>query len=359
MKYLFLALSIASSSVAFGWGEMGHKLVGSIAEETMSDDAKAMVRGILGVEPMYVSAIWPDLVRDDARFATRGNEFNDFSPYHFCEVPAGQTYSTNPRKIERDCFSAVEFSKKLIIDPKNSRETKMIALRYIIHVVGDIHQPLHVGNGFDRGANACQIDWKRDPTTPSRPNRKNFHSFWDETMVDQFNDKLGGGFFGASFKTLKKIHPEIFGAEGATPEDRRIAMDKAKAPYVGQKPLEWIDESAKLRDSLYPDSDEVKQNAKAGEEYKSRPYCNWYVDQNKDRDPAPGSVIDTSKIPLVDGTYATKFTPVVEEQILKAGLRLATVLDEIAKETAGQNRITDKDQEDIFSIVSKFLKNIF
>ena len=57
----------------------------------------------------------------------------------------------------------------------------MIALRYLAHVMGDITMPFHVGNGYDRGANGCQIAWQRSAT--ATPSKTNLHSFWDDALV--------------------------------------------------------------------------------------------------------------------------------------------------------------------------------
>ena len=73
MKSLFIGLFLMTSLLtipqkAFSWGDMGHEVVGEVAEQNLSADGRAFVRGILGVEPLAVAATWPDHVRDDKRF---------------------------------------------------------------------------------------------------------------------------------------------------------------------------------------------------------------------------------------------------------------------------------------------------
>ena len=276
-KQFFTAIFvILSANSVFGWADMGHKLVGGIAEEVMSPDAKNMVRGILGIEPLAVAAIFPDQVRDDARFGTKtdplvpGSEIHDFSPFHFCEVPVGYTYGNNLRKVEKDCHSAMKYTLDLIKNPKMPRETKMIALRYLVHVVGDIHQPFHIGNGFDRGANGCQV-------LTHTGVRVNLHAYWDENIVDFYRESLAQKgksapkYFGDVLKALKVKRAEMF-------------SEKAKQAAGAGSLVDWISESQNLREGLYPDKPEDIAKAVKGEEYKSRPYCVWFVDQNKDED---------------------------------------------------------------------------
>lgn len=330
---LFSSL-LAASQTSYAWSDLGHKLVGSIAESMMTQDAKDLVRGILGIEPMYAAAIWPDLVRDDNRFT----DDYDFSPYHYCEIPVGSTYDSS--KVAKDCHSAIKFAQDMIKNPKNPRETKIISLRYLIHVVGDIHQPLHVGNGFDRGANACSINWVlnfKDGT--SRSKKMNFHSFWDDTMVDEMRYALSSFaphnqvpvYVKDVFLALKAARPEMFTAE-------------AKAKYaVGTLP-DWLNESASIRETIYPDKPEDMKDVPKGEEYKNRPYCKYYVDQINDKAAAPNSKIKKESIPDLSSDYFNKNLTLLEDQLLKGGLRLAAILDQMAQDLKDQEALRLNDE---------------
>lgn len=339
---LLIFLSFFQGNNTFAWSEMGHKLVGGIAEEVMSQDAKEMVRGIIGIEPLMVSALFPDQVRDDQRFTSN----YDYSPFHFCEIPVGSTYQNRPTKVSKDCFSAMKYSQDLIKNPKNQREIKMIALRYLIHVVGDIHQPLHVGNGYDRGGNACKIQWQGKTM--------NFHSFWDTNIVDlmrlsyqqQLNMTRAPLYAGDVLKAMKSKRPEMFTAT-------------SKAKYGSGSLEDWLNESQVLRETIYPDKPSDMAHVPKGEEYRHRPYCQYYLDQNKDQTPAEGSVIVESKIPDLSSSYVNSNKQLAEDQILKAGLRLASVLDQLAAEMKSQNinRIDDSTQSKILKFVQDFLTN--
>lgn len=369
--------TLLSGSSAHAWGEMGHQLVGAIAEDTMSPEAKAFVRGVIGIEPLYLSAVWPDQVRDDARFGTRkfksspetsdpsaataldstdeeshehasnspDNQF-DFSPFHFCEVPVGMTYLTRPKdkQPKQDCHSLIKNAEEILINPKNSRESKMIALRYLIHVIGDIHQPFHVGNGYDRGANACLILNKKRTLK--------LHAFWDTSVVDQIansyadpaTNKQAPRYINKFFAELKQHNTEYFKPE-------------AKIQYEKQDDLDWLEESAKLREASYPDVAGAFSGVPKGEEYKNRSYCAWYLDQNQDANPVTPM---TQVVPIaIDSSYIERSRKIAEEQVLKAGVRLAVVLDRVATKTQKQKirRVTDKQQSEILKDLQKTLSN--
>jgi hypothetical protein len=337
-----------TSHHVFAWGDMGHKITAAIAEQTVSAKTKDFIRGILGVEPFANAAVWPDLSRDDARFAKRNGGNNDFGPYHFCEIPTGHDYKSNPHKSEKDAYGAIVNSQK-ILTGKYSREEKILALRYLIHVVGDVHQPLHVGNGFDLGANACQIKW--------RNSQMNLHSFWDDEMVRHVGytyaketvNKKPAKYLNDYLNVLKKKYPESF---------TLAAKEKQSTGSAGVE--KWLMESQNIRESgVYPDNPDTMKDVKKGEEHKYRPYCDWFIDQEKGVK-APGSKIDFNKLPTLDAAnYADKFVPVIEGQWLKGGLRLAKVLDEIADAAlkAGADSIDESKEAEIIKNVQDALKN--
>lgn len=349
------------------WADMGHGVVGAVAEETMSQQAKDFVRGILGVEPLVVAATWADHVKNDERFAhrdpdplKRATDDHDFNDYHFCEIPTGMDYDSKPNKDVKDCYGIITNSIRMLkdIDGIYSREEKMIALRYLVHVMGDIHQPLHVGNGFDLGGSACQIHWKTAQTT------QNLHVFWDDTIVTY----LGGTYAdstatpprkAASYMSdyvpnFKRVRPEMF-----TEQSKKDA-------YSGNL-KGWLLEGQQLRESVvYPDDPTKMAKVPKGQEPKNRPYCAWYSNQLTqtlgEGSPQPGK-IPSDVIPiLTEEQYGKSNAKVVETQLIKAGLRLAATLDEIASEVAKSKTpspmLDDAIQEKILKSVQSVFRNL-
>ncbi len=359
LNFAFLALMVFSSQKALAWGNLGHTIIGQVAEENLKPTTKAFVRGILGIEPLGVAATWADSVRDDEAFGHKSSaslpeEKNDhnFSNYHFVNVPTGYTYETRPLKDVKDSYGALMGSIKILKDTANqySRTEKILAMRYLIHIMGDIHQPLHVGNGYDIGGNVCKIKWQ--PDAGRAVQAMNLHALWDTPLVEALGDSYAltsankkpvryAPDFLADFKSLR---PEMFTAQ-------------AKIKYASGSVSDWVTDSVNVRENgVYPDEAAALVNVPKGEEYKHRPYCLWFISEAEDRI-APGSVVDVTKIPLLGPEYAARFTPIVEMQLLKGGLRLAQTLDDIADSVA--NASHDNIDESLQEKILKTIQDIF
>lgn len=357
---LILSAGLLSPN-ALAWGDLGHEIVGAVAEATIETSTKDFVRGLMGLEPLAVSAVFPDHVRDDERFGhqdkdpdKRAADNHDFADYHFCEIPTGFTYDTRPHPSEKDCFGAVTNSIRLLKDMSGevSREEKMIALRYLVHVIGDVHQPLHVGNGYDIGANLCRIrTWKK-------PNVGiNLHSFWDTDIVEYLGETYADKtltpprgpaiYLSGYMSNLRRLHPDLFTAA-------------AKAKYSAGDLKTWLQESQALREGgVYPDPAGTDPN----ENYKHRKYCGWFSDQLHstfgEGSPIPGKM-QLADLPLLDEeTYGKPNAKLVEMQLMKAGLRLAGVLDDIARVAtqAGAPVLNNSVQEAILKAVQDAFRN--
>ena len=314
-KTLVYGLTAVATFVLLGyekparaWGDLGHETVAEIAERNLSPKAKSLVFSIIGIEPLAVSATFPDHVRDDDRFKS-------FSPYHFMEIP----FDIDANKIapnqrpKKDADVIISQVPDLLTSPTVSREKKMVLLRYLIHVVGDVHQPLHVGNGVDMGANLCSVTWKDAASSKTFP--ENLHSVWDEKLFDYARED----FMKAAPTTGKK---PWFGYKAMADIVTKIQM---KAPLAPSKPADWYAEASRLHPQVYPDATPVSNP-------KDRPYC-------KTIDPVTKKTVtgafDASKIPLLDEAYARKSLEIAKLQILKGGLRLAQTLNDAAERTPG------------------------
>jgi hypothetical protein len=345
---------------AYGWGDLGHEVVGAIAEGALKPATHNFVRGILGVEPLAVAATWPDHARGDSRFGQKAtspdsedNNPHNFANYHFCEIPNGFSYTSKPMREKKDCYGAITGATQLLIDKSHqyTRAEKMIALRYLVHIIGDVHQPLHVGNGHDLGANLCQILPYETATLPGIA----LHAFWDVNMVVALGrsfetskgPKKSDIYYNDLLPRLRKDHPEMFAAD-------------AKQKFGTGTPLDWLNESKALRESgLYPDRVGAMNNVPKGEEYMHRPYCKWITSPSNTK--AVLGTIDSSQIPVMSKDYVSRWVPVVETQLLKAGLRLAVALDAIADQAtdalADPIRMDDGTEETVLETVQKSFEN--
>jgi len=222
MRRIVIALLCCTlpAGPAFAWGQTGHRVTGAIADPYLSGVARARVRLLLGTESLAQAATWPDDMRSDpAEFWQK-----IASPWHYVTIPAGRTHAEAGAPPEGDAVTALARYRQVLRDPDASLDDKRLALRFTIHIIGDLHQPLHAGRPGDRGGNDVKVTWFGDQT--------NLHSVWDSGMID----------------SRQLSHSELAGwLAGAITPEQVIAWSSAD-------PEVWIAESVALRETLYPAS---------------------------------------------------------------------------------------------------------
>ncbi len=166
---LVIAVLVIFSPNAFSWGKVGHRIVGEIAQRNLSKEALKGVKDLLGDEDLSRVATYSDEIRSNKKY--------DYtSPWHYVSIPTGKTYFDQKRNKDGDVIEALFRFEETLRDPKASKEDKAFALKFMVHNMGDLHQPLHVGIAEDRGGNTVRLKWFK--------NEMNLHSIWDEAIVD-------------------------------------------------------------------------------------------------------------------------------------------------------------------------------
>lgn len=218
-----LLAGILISPNVLAWGQNGHRVTGYIAHQYLSEKAQQQVEAILGAEDLAQASTWPDEMRSNPdHFWQRVA-----SPFHYVTVPKGKQYSDVGAPEKGDAYEALKTFAKTLNDPKATLEQKQLALRFTVHIIGDLHQPLHAGDGTDKGGNDVKLKFFR--------NDSNLHSVWDTGLLEKEN---------LSFTEMGHwLHRAI------TPEQANQWMEP--------NPLVWIEESAKIRDTIYPDNEEI------------------------------------------------------------------------------------------------------
>jgi hypothetical protein len=161
----FLLLTFQLSA----WGNKGHYIIAEIAEQNLTPKAKARVDELLKGKKMVYYADWLDYARNDSMY--------DFTrTWHYANVDSGQTYESM-RKVETgDMLTATELTMKILSSPTENDSIKTFYLKVLIHVVGDMHCPMHAGRLSDRGGNQHPIIWFGRET--------NIHSLWDTHLIE-------------------------------------------------------------------------------------------------------------------------------------------------------------------------------
>ncbi len=174
MRAFFLTL-VLFSSPALAWGEFGHRLVGELAERQLSSAARAAVAELLQHErePTLAGvAAWADQVREaelEDYAHTRSWHFLNFPSLDCDYVPA------------RDCpdgnciVAAITSQARVLADRSQPAMLRTEALKFLVHLIGDVHQPLHAGLARDRGGNNFQVNVSGQGS--------NLHVVWDSTIL--------------------------------------------------------------------------------------------------------------------------------------------------------------------------------
>jgi hypothetical protein len=263
---------------AWAWGPEGHRIVGRVAQERLSTNARLEVRKLLGRESLADVANWADEYRVLHR---------ETVPWHFVNIRVQGDGSHDAFKAKTDCedgncvIEKIKEFEAMLRDKEAGRDERITALKFLVHFVGDIHQPLHCAQrqyrslDNDRGGNEVHVRFL-DLKQPLK-----LHQVWDSTIiVDELLGKNKPEQYAQAMADKLKV------MEGAIAEWRKL-----------EKPEEWAMESHALA---------------VAHSYKGIP-----VDQ-------PEGVN-----PKLDQEYVDQAKLVVETQLEKAGVRLADIINRL------------------------------
>lgn len=168
---LIVALAAAPGRPAWAWGRNGHRAAARLAESRLTPEARAIIRDLLEPgESLADASTWAD---ENAR------SIPGSGPWHYVNVPiTAKAYSGRDCRGGNCVVAKIAEFRKILADPSAPKARRRMALRYVVHLVEDVHQPLHVGDRRDRGGNALQLQFFRDENT-------NLHQVWDSGLLRQ------------------------------------------------------------------------------------------------------------------------------------------------------------------------------
>ncbi|MDB5221468.1 MAG: Nuclease [Chitinophagaceae bacterium] len=218
-RILFIGLFFYLPFQSNAWGVLGHRIVGQIAESYLTPNAKKEITKILGTETVAMAANWADFIKSDTTMAY-------LSPWHYADIKGGLSHADVLSYLKNDtatdAYTKLNFLIKELKNKNLSLDKKRMYLRLVIHIVGDIHQPLHVGHPEDEGGNKIRVTWFGTTT--------NLHSVWDSRLID--------------FQQLS--YTEYTSAVNHTTKAQQLAWQK--------QPLkEWIYQTYQVAQNVYAD----------------------------------------------------------------------------------------------------------
>ncbi len=228
---ILIIIALALPGKLMAWGKTGHRVIGEIASLHLSEKALKEVRNILGNESIAMASTWADFIRSDSSYT-----FLD--TWHYINFKANLEYGEMVKLLDTDstvnAYTKINFLRGELKRSIHSLETKAIYLKLLIHLVGDIHQPLHVSPEGTAGGNTIRVKWFG--------NASNLHRVWDEQLVE--------------FQQLS--YTEYASAINFVPDDKKKKLQ--------QQPLSaWLFESYTIAQELH---DEIKtENPSLGYNY--------------------------------------------------------------------------------------------
>jgi len=222
-----LTALLGISVFLISWGVTGHRTIGRIAENHLSPKARAAVYALLGSASLADVSTWADEVRNQP-------EYRHTASWHFLNLPLGLNYAKFEKQVKgldaENVYSALLNQEHILADKATSKEQKTDALKFIVHFVGDLHQPMHVSRAEDKGGNTIQLNYEGQGT--------NLHSLWDTKLLEH---------------------------QGLTYEQLAEKYDHASPAQIRQwqsDPLmKWIWESYEISSKLYAEIDAMSNRS--------------------------------------------------------------------------------------------------
>ena len=249
---VFLMVMSFTANAAEDWGKTGHRVTGAVATKHLTKKAKKAITKLLNGQSLAFVSIYADEIKSDSSYMSYG-------PWHYVNYSFEKKYGEETPSEKGDLIKGITKCMDVLKDENAADKDKTFYLKMLVHFVGDLHQPLHVGRGEDKGGNDIQVRWFNEGS--------NLHRVWDSDMLNYYN---------MSYTELSENTKTLSKAEFA----------KIKQGSI----LDWVEESQDLAEEVYG-------SATIGEKLSYK--------------------------------YAYKYLPVVREQLQKAGIRLAEILNTI------------------------------
>lgn len=158
---------------SMAWGTQGHRICGQIAENHLTPKALAAVHAILGHESIALASNWADFIKSDPNYRY-------LSSWHYIDLNKKYTYPDLVEFLRQDtatdAYTKIRYLMGRLKNHEISRAEKHLDLCMLIHIVEDVHQPMHVAHADDQGGNGFKVSWFGKPT--------NLHSVWDSELID-------------------------------------------------------------------------------------------------------------------------------------------------------------------------------
>lgn len=214
-RLLLIICAICASLQCFAWGQKGHDAVAYIAECNLEPEVYQKVVKVLGGHSLVYYANWMDN-------ASNSDAYRYTKTWHYANVDKGYTYATMTKNPKGDVVTAINELVAELKSGKLTAEQESVRLKFLIHLVGDIHAPMHAGRLSDLGGNLVEVKYFGE--------KMKLHTLWDTRIVED-------------------SHRWSY-TEWQQQLDKYCPAER-KAQLATGTPVDWLEESHKLAQDIY------------------------------------------------------------------------------------------------------------
>lgn len=230
MQKIVVLFSLFFSICAFGWGSVGHRASGLIADAHLNQNSRLAISQILDQPSLADVANWADTIKS-------GNTYLATHWYHFEKIADGFNYLHNLQVMPKEqqalggIMQAILVCQDILRSKTASKAEKADALKFITHFIGDIHQPLHTGRPEDNGATKIPVTWFGTAMS--------LHGVWDYGMIETGHKDI--------------IRPGMTLEQASLAYAQYLAQGALRARIIYQQSSieTWLNESIRLRGPSY------------------------------------------------------------------------------------------------------------
>ena len=198
------------------WGANGHRVVAQIAEENLSSVARELINKLLKGKSLVSVSTFADDIKSDPKY-------RKYNSWHYVNIDSDKNYGELVPNKNGDIIKAIKKCIFILKDKNQSIIEKEFYLKLLIHFIGDIHQPLHVGRLEDRGGNDIKVKWFGKPS--------NLHRVWDSEIINSHQ---------MSYSELSNDLPIL----------KKNEIDKISNESI----MIWVKESQEISKQIYDDA---------------------------------------------------------------------------------------------------------
>lgn len=210
---IFFSVSISWANKPPVWSQKGHRVIGEVAQAHLKGKTKRAIRKLLDGRNLASVSNFGDAIKSDSTY-------RKFSPWHYVNIPPGKKYADITPNKNGDLVVGIETCISIIKSKNSSKIDKAFYLKMLVHLIGDLHQPMHTGRYEDRGGNDIKVEWFGD--------KSNLHRVWDGDLIENH---------GMSYSELTATLPILSAKQKLSIQDGNV--------------LQWVEESQGIVNQLY------------------------------------------------------------------------------------------------------------